>query len=66
MDDDPFMGNNYTMWQQMGIVFEMPDGTSEFVVLHLDTAGKINMEEGEYPSKQVYKGLGKVASIAFV
>lgn len=66
LKDDPFMGNNYPMWQQLGIVFEMTDGTNEFVVLHLDTAGKINMGEGIYPSKQVYKGLGKVASIAFV
>ena len=66
LEDDSFMGNNYAMPQQMGIAFEMADGSYEFVVLHLDGTGKINVEEAVYPSQQVYKGLGRVADIAFV
>ena len=65
--EDPFMGNNYPMWQQMGVVFEMPDGSYEFVVLHLDGTGKLDAGESSlYPSVQIYRGLGKVADIAFV
>ena len=67
LDDDPFMGNNYPMWQQLGIAFQMNDGSYEFVVLHLDITGKVASEGSDlYPSVQVYRGLGKVADIAFV
>lgn len=67
LEDDPFMGNNYPMWQQMGIVFQMLDGSYEFVVLQLDGTGKVDAGGSSlYPSVQVYRGLGKVADVVFV
>ena len=67
MSDDPYMGDNWPMLQQMGVVFEMGDGTSEFVVLHLDISGKVDAnDEDVYPATQVYKGLGKVTDVVYI
>lgn len=66
LEDDPFMGNNWTAMQQMGIAFEMSDSTYEFVVLHLDNTGKVSLDDSIYSPEQVYRGLGKIVDIAFV
>lgn len=79
LDDDVAIGDNYTNWQKMGIVFKMADGTSEFVALHIDNTGKVDKKNADgyvddkyfthiykYEPIQVYKGLGEVADIEFL
>lgn len=79
LENDVLTGDNYTNWQKMGVVYEMSDGTYDFVVLHIDNSGKIDKKnldgyvddeyfthKYKYEPIQVYKGLGEVADIEFL
>lgn len=67
LENDETVGDNYTNWQKMGLVFDMGSGNSDFVVLHLDASGKITKSDNSgYDSKQIYTGFGKVKDIEFL
>lgn len=50
----------------LGIGFNLPDNTGEFVVLQLGTNGNLMEDEAKYPSVQIHKGFGPIKSIAFM
>ena len=61
-----FSAYEHDLTRSLGVVFEMADGTSEFVVLNLSITGKIAPDGEKWPSLQVYKGLGDVKDILFL
>lgn len=52
--------------RSLGVVFEMPDGTSELVILNLATTGKVGDDGEVWPAIQVHKGFGDVKDILFL
>lgn len=65
LGNDEIVGDNHPNWQKLGLTVEKTDGTSDFIVLHLDITGKVS-SDSRYPSKQVYEGFGKVKDIEFL
>lgn len=56
-------GHPYT--RCLGVGVNTSDGNGEFVVLQLNTAGKVD-DNKKYPSIQVHKGFGKIKDIDFM
>ena len=56
-------GHPYTRCLGAGI--NTSDGNGEFVVLQLNTSGKVD-ENKKYPSIQIHKGFGKITDIDFI
>lgn len=56
-------GHPYT--RCLGVGINTSDGNGEFVVLQLNTSGKVD-ENKKYPSIQVHKGFGKITDIDFI
>lgn len=56
-------GHPYTRCLGAGI--NTSDGNGEFVVLQLNTSGKVD-ENKKYPSIQIHKGFGKITDINFI
>lgn len=61
-----FSAYEHDLTRSLGVVFEMADGTSEFVVLNLSITGKIAPDGEKWPSLQVYKGFGGVKDVLFL
>ena len=61
----------HDLTRSLAIVFDMPDGSGEVVVLNLSLSGKVD-EAGEYPSLQVHSAdadglkFGKIKDLAFI
>lgn len=49
----------------LGAGVNRSDGTGEMVVLHLNTAGKVD-DDGKFPAVQVNRGFGPIKDIAFI
>ena len=61
-----FSAYEHPLNQSLGVVFEMPDGTSDLVILNLSITGKIAPNGEKWPAEQVYKGFGEVKDILFL
>lgn len=55
----------FPVMRSLGVGFNLPDGSGEFVVLNLTTAGKVD-KNNTYPAAQVHKGFGKIKDVAFI
>lgn len=65
-EDQDFSAYEHDLNRSLGVVFEMPDGTSELVVLNLATTGKVGDDGENWPAIQVHKGFGEVKDITFL
>lgn len=65
-EDQDFSAYEHDLNRSLGVVFEMPDGTSELVVLNLATTGKVDADGETWPAIQVHKGFGDVKDITFL
>ena len=51
--------------RSLGIVFDMPSGRDEVIILNLDATGRVD-DNGKYPSVQVHQGFGKIKDVIFI
>lgn len=65
-ENEDFSAYEHELNRSLGVVFEMPDGTSELVILNLATTGKVGDDGETWPAVQVHKGFGKVKDITFL
>ena len=56
-------GHPYT--RTLGVGVNKADGTGDFVVLQLNSAGKVDVDK-KHPSIQIHKGFGKIKDIDFM
>lgn len=67
-DDNPNYGTEtygHPYSRCLGVGVNTSDGRGEFVVLQLNTAGKVDSDH-KHPSVQVYKGFGRIKSAVFI
>lgn len=68
VDDNPNYGEEqygHPYCRCLGVGLNTSDGAGQFVVLQLNTAGKVD-SDGKHPAVQVYRGFGKVKDIVFI
>lgn len=64
-DDEGTKSYGHPYCRTLGVGVNTSDGKGEFVVLQLNTSGKID-ENKKYPSIQTHQGFGKITDIAFI
>lgn len=68
IDDNPNYGvevYGHPYCRCLGVGVNTSDGKGEFVVLQLNTAGKVDSDR-KHPSVQIYKGFGPIKSAVFI
>jgi len=55
----------FPVMRSLGVGFNLPDGSGEFVVLNLTTAGKVDKNK-TFPAEQVHRGFGKIKDVVFI
>lgn len=55
----------FDLARSLGVVFEMEDGSCDFVVLNLASTGSVGTDSEHYPAKQVYHDLEKLLMLYF-
>ena len=56
----------FDLARSLGVVFEMEDGSCDFVVLNLASTGSVGTDSEHYPAKQVYHEFGKITDVVFL
>lgn len=64
-DDEGTESYGHPYCRTLGVGINTSDGNGEFIVLQLNTSGKVD-ENKKYPSIQIHRGFGKITDIAFI
>lgn len=64
-DDEGTESYGHPYCRTLGIGINTTDGKGEFVVLQLNSAGKVD-DNKKYPSIQIHRGFGPIKDIAFI
>lgn len=63
--NDTFSDYGHSVFRSLGIAFNLPNGKGEFVVLNLNSSGRVD-KNGTFPSEQVHEGFGSIKDIMFI
>lgn len=61
-----FTDYEFDPFRSLGVVFDLGNGKSDFVVLNLSVTGGIGTDSENYPATQVYTDFGEIKDILFL